>query len=141
MLSSNTLATWCKEPTYWKRPWSWKRLKAKGEGGSRGWDSQIASPTWIWANSGIVKDRGAWHAVVRGVAKSQTLLSYWTTNGGLGEGKMSRWCTGIFLFFFFGWAHLARWYFGCTAFTHTHTLLERWTWTMPHPTSPIPNAE
>ena len=97
MLSSNTLATWCKEPTYWKRPWSWKRLKAKGEGGSRGRDSQIASPTWIWANSGIVKDRGAWHAVVRGVATSQTLLSYWTTNGGLGEGKMSRWCTGIFL--------------------------------------------
>ena len=21
---SNTLATWCKEPTFWKRPWSWK---------------------------------------------------------------------------------------------------------------------
>ena len=25
-----------KEPTHWKRPWSWERLKAKGEGGSRG---------------------------------------------------------------------------------------------------------
>ena len=24
-LRLNTLATWCKEPTYWKRPWSWKR--------------------------------------------------------------------------------------------------------------------
>ena len=23
---------------YWKSPWSWKRLKAKGELGSRGWD-------------------------------------------------------------------------------------------------------
>ena len=21
--SSNTLATWCKDPTYWKRPWCW----------------------------------------------------------------------------------------------------------------------
>ena len=29
--SSNTLATWCKESTHWKRPWFWERLKAKGE--------------------------------------------------------------------------------------------------------------
>ena len=27
--SSNTLATWCKEPTHWKRPWCWKSLKEK----------------------------------------------------------------------------------------------------------------
>ena len=33
--SSNTLATWCQEPTHWKR--SWERLRAGGEGGSRGW--------------------------------------------------------------------------------------------------------
>ena len=53
--SSNTLATWFQEPTHWKRPWCWERLKAKGEGGNRGLDGQIASPTqwtWIWANSG-----------------------------------------------------------------------------------------
>ena len=30
--SSNTLATWCQEPTHWKRPWCWKRLKAGGKG-------------------------------------------------------------------------------------------------------------
>ena len=29
--SSNTLATWLEEPTPWKRPWCWERLKAKGE--------------------------------------------------------------------------------------------------------------
>ena len=29
--SSNTLATWCEEPTHWKRPWCWERLKTKGE--------------------------------------------------------------------------------------------------------------
>ena len=29
--SSNTLATWCKELTHWKRPWCWERLKAGGE--------------------------------------------------------------------------------------------------------------
>ena len=30
--------TWYEEPTQWKRPWCWERLKAKGEAGSRGWD-------------------------------------------------------------------------------------------------------
>ena len=30
--SSNTLATWCEELTYLKRPWCWERLKAKREG-------------------------------------------------------------------------------------------------------------
>ena len=29
--SSNTLATWCEEPTPRKRPWCWERLKTKGE--------------------------------------------------------------------------------------------------------------
>ena len=28
--NSNTLATWCKELTHWKRPWCWERLKAWG---------------------------------------------------------------------------------------------------------------
>jgi len=37
-LSSNTLATWYEEPTHWKRPWCWERLKTKGEESSRGWD-------------------------------------------------------------------------------------------------------
>ena len=35
---AETLATWCEELTHWKRPWCWKRLKAGGEGNSRGWD-------------------------------------------------------------------------------------------------------
>ena len=51
---SNTLATWCEEPTYWKRPWCWERLKAKGEEGGKGWDGWLASPnqwTWTWAIS------------------------------------------------------------------------------------------
>ena len=52
--SSNTLATWCKEPTHWKRPWCWERSRA-GERGNRGQDGWMASPTqwtWVWANSG-----------------------------------------------------------------------------------------
>ena len=36
-LSFNTLATWCKEPTHWKRSWCWERLRAGGEGDDRGW--------------------------------------------------------------------------------------------------------
>ena len=34
--NSNTLATWCKELTHWKRHWCWERLKAGG-GDWRGW--------------------------------------------------------------------------------------------------------
>ena len=52
--SSNILVTWCKEPTHWKRPWFWERLKAGGED-DRGWDGWMASPTWwtwVWVSSG-----------------------------------------------------------------------------------------
>ena len=43
--SSNTLATWCKEPTHWRRPRCWERSKAGGDGDDRGWDSWIAPLT------------------------------------------------------------------------------------------------
>ena len=52
--SPSILATWCKEPTHWKRPWCWRRLRAGGEG-NRQWDGWMASSTqwtWVWANSG-----------------------------------------------------------------------------------------
>ena len=29
--SSNTWVSWCKEPTHWKRPWCWERMKTGGE--------------------------------------------------------------------------------------------------------------
>ena len=47
--------TWCEELTHWKRPWYWEGLQAGGEGGDRGWDGWMTSPTqwtWIWTNSG-----------------------------------------------------------------------------------------
>ena len=43
--SSNTLTTWCEDPTHWKRPWFWERLKAGGEGDKRGWDGWLESQT------------------------------------------------------------------------------------------------
>ena len=50
--SSNTLTTRCKEPTHWKRPWCWARLKA-GEGDRRrdGWMASPTQWTWVWASS------------------------------------------------------------------------------------------
>jgi len=51
--SSNTLATWCEEPTHWKRPWWWKRSRPRGEEGDRGWNDWISSLTeWtrVWPN-------------------------------------------------------------------------------------------
>ena len=46
-------------PTLWPPyvkswPWCWGRLRARGEGGDRGWDGWMASLTqwtWVWANS------------------------------------------------------------------------------------------
>ena len=52
--SFNTLATWWKEWTHWKRPWCWETLKAGGEGDDKRWDGWMASLTrwtWVWANS------------------------------------------------------------------------------------------
>ena len=75
-LNSNTLATWCKELTLWKRPWCWERLKAGGEGDVRGWDGWMASPTRCGHELSMLRelvvDREAWGAVGHGVAKSDT---------------------------------------------------------------------
>ena len=81
--SSNPLATWCKEPTHWKRPWYSERLRAGIEQGDREWESWMAplAPwTWVWANS-----RRWWRTgkpgglQSTGSQKSRTWLSDWTT--------------------------------------------------------------
>ena len=54
-LKLQTLATWCEELIYWKRPWCQERLKVEGEGDDRGWDGWMASLTrwaWVWVDSG-----------------------------------------------------------------------------------------
>ena len=57
----NTLATWCKGLTHWKRPWCWERLKAAREGDNRGWDGWLASLTrWTWVRaSGLGDGQGS----------------------------------------------------------------------------------
>ena len=53
--------------TYWKRPSCWVGLKAKGAGGGREWDGEIASPvqwTWVWAISGSLPCYSPWNCRV-----------------------------------------------------------------------------
>ena len=65
-------------------------LRAGGEGGERGYDGWMASPTqwtWVWANSKTVKDKEGWRAATHGVAK--TRLSDWTS--GLQPAELGYW--------------------------------------------------
>ena len=78
---SNTLATWCKELTLWKRLWCWERLKAGGEGDGRGWDGWMASLTqWTPSHAlGVGDGQGSLTVVqVMGHANSQTQFCDWT---------------------------------------------------------------
>ena len=69
--NSNTLATWCKELTHWKKPWCWQRFKVGGERDDRGRDGWMASLTrWtqVWVNS-----RNWWWTGRPGVLQSMGL--------------------------------------------------------------------
>ena len=83
MLNSDNLSTWCEESTHWKRPWTLGKIAGKRR---RRWQRM----RWLYSISysmdmnlsklwEIVEDRGAWCATVKGVTKSQTRLSDWTT--------------------------------------------------------------
>ena len=80
--SSNMLATWCKEPSHWKRSWVGKDWGQEEKGAAEdemvGWHHLVNGhefeQTWE-----MVKDREAWHGTVHGVEKSQIRLRDWTT--------------------------------------------------------------
>ena len=61
------------EPTHWKRPWCWERLKAKEKGWVRKrWLDSTTDSKDINLSQlrEMVEDRGAWHATVHGVPES-----------------------------------------------------------------------
>ena len=74
------LAIGWEELTHWKRPWCWGRLKAGGEGDSRGWDGWMASMTrwrWVWVSSGSWRWTGK-SAVLQSMG-SQRIGHEWAT--------------------------------------------------------------
>ena len=70
--SSNILVTWCEQPTLWKRPWCWERLKAEEKRVSESHqrmkrldditDAVDMNLGKLWE---MVRDREAWHAAVQ----------------------------------------------------------------------------
>ena len=97
--SSNTLAIWCEELTHWKRPWCWERLRT-GEGGDRGWDGWMASPTqwtWVWAKWRDSEGQGSLACCSPGDRKSQTRLSNQIKTTDMIHYFYPYYCSGIML--------------------------------------------
>ena len=73
--SSNTLATWCREPTHWKRPWCWEKTEGRRIRGQErtGWLDGITDLMDVSLSKlqEMVKDREDWRAAVHGVTKNQ----------------------------------------------------------------------
>ena len=83
--SSNTLVTWCKVLTHWKKTLMLgKFVGRRRRGQQRGLDS-ITDLMDINLSKlqEIVEDRGAWCAAVHGITKSLTQLSDWTAKVGI----------------------------------------------------------
>ena len=78
--SSNTLATWCKEPTHWKKTLMLGKIEVEGKESDRGWDGWTASPIqWTWTDEG----HEGLACCCPWSTESQTRLGDWTTKQSL----------------------------------------------------------
>ena len=69
---SNTLATWCKELTHWKRLWCWERLKAEEEKGTE--DEMVVWHCWFKGHEFACENsRRGWGTGKPGVLQSMDL--------------------------------------------------------------------
>ena len=72
-----------------EKTWCWERLKVGGEGGNRGWDGWMASPTWstwVWVSS-----RSWWWTGKPGMLQSmgsQRVRDDWATELNWGMSKL-----------------------------------------------------
>ena len=82
ILSSSTLATWCKEPIHRKSPQCWVRLRAGGEGATEdemvGWHHRLNGHEFE-QTLGDSEGQGSLTRCIHRVVKSWTQLSNWRT--------------------------------------------------------------
>ena len=80
--NSNNLATWCKEPTHWKRPRCWKDWGQEEKGATEdkmvGWYHRLNEHEFEQALGDTERQGSPDSASVHAVTKSQTWLSDWT---------------------------------------------------------------
>ena len=75
--SSNTLATWCKEPSHWKNPYARKDWgqEEKWVTGRDGWMASSTQWTWVWASL-----RRLWRTVCCSWGHKELDMTEWVNN-------------------------------------------------------------
>ena len=80
--NSSILVIWYEQPTHWRSPWYWEKLRGRRRGLQR-MTSLVSVTNAMDMNLGklqeMVRNSEVWHVAIHGVAKSRTQLGDWTT--------------------------------------------------------------